>query len=116
MDKKSFKKNIMMYKDHIKCILCGNEKLELVTTKLRDSKPGSIYRCPNCDINMLKDQTGSNDLQNWYDGGYRKEHGPKLSQKNEYKDGFHIFYPDSPTCTSYDRARTFYARTPDQLF
>ena len=25
-------------------------------------------------------------MQNWYDGGHRKEHGPKLSQKNEYKE------------------------------
>jgi len=75
-----------MFKDQIKCILCGNKKLELITTQLRDSKPGSIYRCPTCDINMLKDQTEINELQNWYDGDYRKEHGPKLSQKNEYKE------------------------------
>ena len=75
-----------MHNNQLKCILCNNKKLEFITKKLRDSKPGSIYRCPNCDINMLKDKTGSNDLQNWYDGGYRMEHGPKLSQKNEYKE------------------------------
>ena len=70
----------------LKCILCGNKDLEFITKKLRSSKPGSIYRCSNCDLNILKDKTGSYDLQNWYDGGYRKEHGPKLSQKNEYKE------------------------------
>jgi 2-polyprenyl-3-methyl-5-hydroxy-6-metoxy-1,4-benzoquinol methylase len=74
-----------MNKDQIKCILCGNKKLELVTTKLRDGKPGSIYHCQTCDLGILIDHSNPDQLRNWYDGDYRKEHGPKLSQKNEYK-------------------------------
>lgn len=85
---KKFYKNIMAYEDSIECILCSNNKLELVTTKLRDNKPGSIYHCRICDISMLINKTNPKKLQKWYDGNYRKMHGPKLSQQNEYQEIF----------------------------
>ncbi len=46
----------MMLKDHNECILCKNKQLELITSKLRDNKIGQIFRCSDCDINMLDDK------------------------------------------------------------
>ena len=79
-----------MLKDNKKCILCNNKQLELITSKLRDDKIGQIFRCSKCDINMLDDEVNMTELENWYDGDYRQEHGPKLSQKNEYENQYFL--------------------------
>lgn len=75
----------------MKCILCGNSNLELLTTKLRDGKVGSVFRCPTCDFGMLDDQSSFEELHEWYDGHYRNEHGPNLSMKNEYRSIFECY-------------------------
>jgi len=75
----------------MECILCGNNNLELLTTKLRDGKVGSVFRCSACDFSMLDDHSGLEELRDWYDGHYRKEHGPNLSEDTEYTSIFECY-------------------------
>lgn len=75
----------------MECILCGNKKLDLVTTKLRDDKLGSVFHCSPCDFGMLDDHSSLKELRNWYDGNYRKEHRPMLSKENKYESIFEFY-------------------------
>ena len=65
----------------VNCLLCSAdvEHLNVVTEKLRDG-PGRVLRCESCDIEML-DQSCLEDRDvNFYDGEYRRYHGPTIGQ------------------------------------
>ena len=61
------------------CLLCGADRLNLITEKLRDG-PGKVYRCESCDVEMLDQSCLEDRGADFYDGEYRRFHGPTIGQ------------------------------------
>ncbi len=76
------------------CFLCGRRDLTVLTTELRHG-PGRVLHCPDCALGILEraDATGA-DLRAYYDGEYRKHHGPTPGRPADYRDIFeaHVDY------------------------
>ena len=76
------------------CYLCGRADLTVLTTELRHG-PGRVLHCPDCDLGILEreDDAGA-DLKAYYDGEYRKHHGPTPGRPTDYRDIFeaHVDY------------------------
>lgn len=64
----------------MKCVICGNEKLEVMTKKLRRGN-GIVYYCPKCDYGML--EASFQDVAEWYDKEYRKKFKDVLINNRE---------------------------------
>lgn len=64
----------------MKCRLCDNNKLELVTNKLRRGK-GVVWKCNNCDYMMLEPSFES--VERYYDEEYRKKFSDILDDNEE---------------------------------
>lgn len=54
----------------MKCRICGNEKLGILTSKLRRGE-GDVYYCPECDYGMLLPKFV--DAKEYYNDEYRKK-------------------------------------------
>lgn len=65
-------------RSRIKCYLCGLLDLSRLTIQLRNG-PGVVLHCDACDIGMLQDKASDN-LKEYYDGGYRKCYGSKVGE------------------------------------
>ena len=70
----------------MKCFLCGNALLRLLSTQVRDG-PGNVFLCQSCDMGILE-QGYSEDLNAFYDDEYRKLHGPQLGVQTSYQGFF----------------------------
>ena len=57
------------------CLLCGTDDLQLVTKELRNG-PGEVYRCSECDLEMLSGAEVD------YVKDYRETHGPILGKRS----------------------------------
>lgn len=64
----------------MKCTICGNEKLGIMTEHLRRGK-GIVFYCPQCDYGMLK--AGFEDPVEYYNKEYRKKFKDNLQEKRE---------------------------------
>lgn len=62
------------------CILCGNDKLDVLTERLRHGE-GVVYYCPKCDYGMLK--AGFENASEYYDKEYRKKFKDVLIKTEE---------------------------------
>lgn len=57
----------------MKCLICNNNRLKLVTKTLRGEVRGSIFYCPRCDLAMLERKI--DNIIEYYAKAYRKKHG-----------------------------------------
>jgi len=76
------------------CYLCASTALSVLTTELRHG-PGRVLYCQACDLGMLEAAAdGPPDLEAYYDGGYRREYGPKPGVATDYRTLFeaHVGY------------------------
>ncbi len=76
------------------CYLCGRQNLAVLTTELRNG-PGRVLHCPDCDLGILeREHDAGADLKAYYDGEYRKHHGPTPGRPADYRDIFeaHVNY------------------------
>lgn len=64
----------------MKCIICSNDKLDTLATKLRYGG-GHVHYCPQCDYGML--EAGFKDVAEYYDKEYRKKFKDELADEKE---------------------------------
>ena len=62
------------------CVLCGEVATVILTNELRDGS-GRVFHCSQCDLGILEPPNES-ALQQFYDGDYRKKHGPVLGHES----------------------------------
>lgn len=57
------------------CILCGSERYEILSTKLRHDRPGSVVRCGGCGLGRLLGAQGyAEKLNDFYVEQYAQEY------------------------------------------
>lgn len=61
----------------MKCTICNNEHLTLLSSVLRNST-GEVYYCPQCDLGILR--SAPKDVKKYYDEEYRKKFVDDLSK------------------------------------
>lgn len=64
----------------MKCIICGNDKTDILVTKLRHGE-GCVYHCQKCDYGML--EAGFKNAAEYYDKEYRKKFKDDLTDARE---------------------------------
>ncbi|RKI99431.1 class I SAM-dependent methyltransferase [bacterium D16-54] len=64
----------------MKCVICGNENLDVLTKKLRYGN-GIVNYCSKCDYGML--EAGFQDASEYYDKEYRKKYKDELTNDRE---------------------------------
>ncbi len=75
-----------------KCFLCGSNKYEIVSNKLRYDKPGTVVACNECGLaRLLGALHYANKLNDYYADQYAKEYHPGV--KNELDSLFDSFLP-----------------------
>ena len=70
----------------VSCYLCGCNELEVIARETRRTL-SEVWYCENCDLAMLDWQT-QNNLEEYYNYLYRKEHGPDLNRQADYETIF----------------------------
>ncbi|WP_051560454.1 class I SAM-dependent methyltransferase [Clostridium beijerinckii] len=72
------------------CLLCGSEKTTIVDTKIRNVKTDSIkvYICKKCGVHFLNPRLTEEELEEYYNGEYRKEYTEKEYYSREKLEEF----------------------------
>lgn len=73
----------------MKCYLCGNEDMTILTNKIR-SGPGKVFYCEKCQLGILDDRHKIKK-RDFYDNEYRKKFGPELNKTSEYSEIFDAY-------------------------
>jgi SAM-dependent methyltransferase len=73
----------------MRCRLCGNSDLALLTEELRRGR-GKVFHCANCDLGVLE-ANGTPDLAAYYAEEYWKSHGPDLRRQSGYAEIFEAY-------------------------
>jgi len=63
------------------CYLCQRDSLPVLTNEMRSGQK-NVYLCETCDLGQL-DRSEIFDAKTYYEGQYRKEHGPVLGQESD---------------------------------
>lgn len=80
------------------CPLCKGLECELIDATIRNDneKKYKMYKCKDCETHFINPLPTANDLENYYDGYFRKEVHTEIYYDNEYlKSIFQSFLPEA---------------------
>lgn len=72
----------------MKCVLCNNDKFNVITNKVRHDIPVKIIECKNCSLVSLENPTKI--YTNYDDSEYRKRHSPIIGKTLSPREMFDL--------------------------
>ena len=72
----------------MKCVLCGNSEIDIITNKLRHDIIRNVVKCTECELVSLENP--SDEIINYSEVDYHAAHGPVIGKKSSPQEVFDL--------------------------
>jgi len=62
----------------VNCPLCGQDRTNVLTDRLRNGEKLRVFHCPECDLGFLEERKDEAELKRYYRNEYRKAYKPDV--------------------------------------
>jgi SAM-dependent methyltransferase len=62
----------------MKCFICGEDVINVITNTLRDGQKRNVYHCWKCDLGILDSESNQGELKKFYNLAYRTDSPKEL--------------------------------------